>query len=38
VVGQNLLQRQHLEFTDENQSVQSALLERSGYAKFTWRF
>jgi iron complex outermembrane receptor protein len=38
LVGQNLLQGEHLEFIDSNGSVQSALIKRSGYAKFTWHF
>ncbi len=38
VVGQNLLQKEHLEFTDGTRSVQSALMARSGYVKFTWHF
>jgi iron complex outermembrane receptor protein len=38
LVGQNLLQGGHLEFIDSNGSVQSALIKRSGYAKFTWHF
>ena len=38
LVGQNLLQAEHLEFIDANGSVQSALIKRSAYAKFTWHF
>jgi iron complex outermembrane receptor protein len=38
LVGQNLLQAEHLEFIDANASVQSALIKRGGYAKFTWHF
>ncbi len=38
VVGQNLLQDHHFEFTDAFQSVDSAQIKRSGYAKLTWEF
>jgi iron complex outermembrane receptor protein len=38
LVGQNLLRDHHLEFNDELQSVNSSLVKRSAYAKFTWHF
>lgn len=38
VVGQNLLQDHHFEFTDTFQSVDSSQIKRSGYAKLTWQF
>ena len=38
VVGQNLLQNAHLESMDELTLVNSSLIKRSAYAKFTWRF
>jgi iron complex outermembrane receptor protein len=38
VVGQNLLQDHHTEFNDQLQSVNSSLVKRSVYIKFTWRF
>jgi hypothetical protein len=37
-VGQNLLQDHHLESMDALTFVNSALIKRSAYAKFTWRF
>jgi hypothetical protein len=38
VTGQNLLQDHHVEFNDQFQSVNSAEVKRSVYAKFTWQF
>jgi iron complex outermembrane receptor protein len=38
VVGQNLLQDHHLESLDGLTLVNSSLIKRSAYAKFTWRF
>jgi outer membrane receptor for monomeric catechols len=38
LVGQNLLQDHHLESMDALTFVNSALIKRSAYAKFTWRF
>ncbi len=38
IVGQNLLSDHHEEFNDQLQSVNSSLIKRSAYAKFTWRF
>jgi iron complex outermembrane receptor protein len=38
LVGQNLARDRHLEFIDETGSVQSTLIKRSAYAKFTWQF
>jgi iron complex outermembrane recepter protein len=38
LVGQNLLRDRHAEFNDELQSVNSAQVKRSAYAKFTWHF
>jgi iron complex outermembrane receptor protein len=38
VVGQNLLQDHHLESMDISTLVNSSLIKRSAYAKFTWRF
>jgi outer membrane receptor for monomeric catechols len=38
LVGQNLLRDRHAEFNDQQQSVNSSLVKRSTYAKFTWRF
>jgi iron complex outermembrane receptor protein len=38
VVGQNLVKDRHLEFVDDNLTVQSTLIKRSAYAKFTWHF
>ncbi|MGH9678495.1 MAG: TonB-dependent receptor domain-containing protein, partial [Candidatus Acidiferrales bacterium] len=38
VVGQNLLQDQHLESNDQLTLVNPSLIKRSAYAKFTWRF
>ncbi|MBZ5644168.1 MAG: TonB-dependent receptor [Acidobacteriia bacterium] len=38
VVGQNLLQDHHLESLDAVTLVNSSLIKRSAYAKFTWRF
>jgi iron complex outermembrane receptor protein len=37
-VGQNLLSDHHSEFNDQLQSVNSSLIKRSAYTKFTWRF
>ncbi len=37
-VGQNLLQKQHVEFEDIFGSMQSGEIKRSGYIKLTWRF
>ncbi len=38
VVGQNLLRDQHVESLDIQTSVNSSQLERSVYAKLTWKF
>ncbi len=38
VVGQNLLRNEHLESADALTVVNSSLVKRAGYAKFTWRF
>jgi iron complex outermembrane receptor protein len=38
IVGQNLLQDNHLESMDQLTLVNSSLIKRSAYAKFTWRF
>ena len=38
VVGQNLLRDHHLESFDALTLVNSSLIKRSAYAKFTWRF
>lgn len=38
LVGQNLLRDRHAEFNDDLQSVNSAQVKRSAYAKFTWHF
>jgi iron complex outermembrane receptor protein len=38
VVGQNLLRNDHVESLDEYTVVNSSLIKRSAYAKFTWRF
>jgi iron complex outermembrane recepter protein len=38
VMGQNLLQDQHLEFLGSLGSVQSSEIKRSGYIKFDWTF
>jgi iron complex outermembrane receptor protein len=38
LVGQNLLKDHHEEFSDTVQSINSALIKRSAYAKFTWQF
>jgi iron complex outermembrane receptor protein len=38
LVGQNLLQDHHLESMDALTLVNSSLIKRSAYAKFTWRF
>jgi iron complex outermembrane recepter protein len=38
LVGQNLLKDHHEEFSDFLQSVNSSLIKRSAYAKFTWQF
>jgi len=38
LVGQNLLQNDHLESMDFLTLVNSSLIKRSAYAKFTWRF
>ena len=38
VVGQNLLRDHHLESFDAVTLVNSSLIKRSAYAKFTWRF
>jgi iron complex outermembrane receptor protein len=37
LVGQNLLRNDHLESMDELTVVNSSLIKRSAYAKFTWR-
>ena len=38
LVGQNLLHDHHLESMDQLTLVNSSLIKRSAYAKFTWRF
>jgi iron complex outermembrane receptor protein len=38
LVGQNLLQDHHLESMDALTLVNSSLIKRSAYSKFTWRF
>jgi iron complex outermembrane receptor protein len=38
LVGQNLLQNTHLESMDQLTVVNSSLIKRSAYAKFTYRF
>lgn len=38
VVGQNLVRDRHLESLDSLTVVNSSLMKRSAYAKFTWRF
>jgi iron complex outermembrane receptor protein len=38
LVGQNLLQDHHLEFSSSSQTVLSSLVKRSAYAKITWQF
>jgi iron complex outermembrane receptor protein len=38
VLGQNLLQPKHAEFTDTNDTVGSALMKRGGYVKLRWTF
>ncbi len=38
LVGQNLLRDHHLESMDSLTLVNSSLIKRSAYAKFTWRF
>jgi iron complex outermembrane recepter protein len=38
VIGQNLLKDHHMEFEDMNGSMQSGLIKRSAYVKFTWQF
>jgi iron complex outermembrane receptor protein len=38
LVGQNLLQNDHLESMDELTLVNSSLIKRSAYAKLAWRF
>lgn len=38
LVGQNLVRDHHLESMDALTLVNSSLIKRSGYAKFTWRF
>jgi iron complex outermembrane receptor protein len=38
LVGQNLLNDHHLESMDQLTLVNSSLIKRSAYAKFTWRF
>jgi iron complex outermembrane receptor protein len=38
VVGQNLSQSYHLEFTSANQGILATQVKRSFYAKVTWRF
>jgi iron complex outermembrane receptor protein len=38
LVGQNLFQDHHLESMDALTLVNSSLIKRSAYAKFTWRF
>jgi len=38
LVGQNLLQDNHLESMDQLTLVNSSLIKRSAYAKFTWHF
>ncbi|MGB2678848.1 MAG: TonB-dependent receptor [Candidatus Acidiferrum sp.] len=36
--GQNLLQDQHLEFRDFMDTINSSLMKRGAYVKFTWHF
>jgi len=38
LVGQNLLQDHHEEFSNFLQSINSSLVKRSAYAKITWQF
>jgi iron complex outermembrane recepter protein len=38
LVGQNLLKDHHEEFSDTVQSINSGMIKRSAYAKFTWQF
>ena len=38
VIGQNLLQPSHLEFTSANQGILATQVKRSFYGKVTWRF
>jgi hypothetical protein len=38
LAGQNLLRDHHLESLDVLTLVNSALIKRSAYAKFVWRF
>ena len=38
VVGQNLLEDHHVEFSDQLQIVNSTRVKRSVYGKFTWQF
>ena len=38
VFGQNLLQPNHAEFTDTNNTVGNSLVKRGGYAKLRWTF
>jgi iron complex outermembrane receptor protein len=38
VVGQNLLQAQHLEFIDDDGATNSTFIRRSWYGKVTWHF
>jgi iron complex outermembrane receptor protein len=37
-VGQDLFRDHHAEFNDQLQSVNSSLVKRSAYVKFTWKF
>ena len=36
--GQNLVRDRHLEFFDNDQTLNSTLVKRSAYAKLTWSF
>jgi iron complex outermembrane receptor protein len=38
VIGQNLSQPRHLEFTSANQGILATQVKRSFYGKATWRF
>ena len=38
LVGQNLAQGLHAEFLDDTGSTRTALIKRSAYIKFTWKF
>ena len=38
MIGQNLLQPSHLEFTSVNQGILASQVKRGFYGKATWRF